>query len=70
VFVDTSVTSSSVTVTLYSTRHATGEQTAQSESPVGQCKRVRTERTRRYVDGTTKVDAFFATYRPAEGVKC
>ena len=70
VFVDTSVTSTSVTVTLYSTRHATGEQTNQSESPVGACKRVKTERTRRYVDGTTKVDNFFATYRPAEGVRC
>ena len=70
VFVDTSVTSSSVTVSLYSTRHATGEQTAQSQSPAGACTRVRTERTRTYVDGTKKVDSFFATYRPAEGVRC
>lgn len=72
VLVDTSYTSTTVTVTLWSTRHATGEQTAQTEAPVGEngCKRVRTERTRRYVDGRVDVDAFGATYRPAEGVQC
>jgi vancomycin resistance protein YoaR len=70
VLIDTSYTSTSVTITLYSTRWATGEQTAQSASPVGQCTRVKTERTRHFVDGTTKVDNVFATYRPAEGVHC
>jgi vancomycin resistance protein YoaR len=70
VLVDASYTSSSVTVTLWSTRHAIGEQTNQSESPVGNCKRVKTERTRLYGDGTTKVDFFYATYRPEEGVRC
>ena len=72
VLIDTSYTSTSVTVTLWSTRYATGEQTNQSEAPVGEagCKRVRTERTRTYVDGRTATDAFFATYRPEEGVKC
>lgn len=63
-------TATSVTVTLYSTRHATGEQTGQSESPVGECTRVKTDRTRTYVDGRTRVDAVYATYRPDEGVDC
>jgi vancomycin resistance protein YoaR len=70
VLVDTSYTGSSLTVTLWSTRYATGEQTNQTTSPAGQCTRVKTERTRRYVDGHTKVDYVYATYRPAEGVQC
>ena len=72
VLIDTSYTSTSVTVTLWSTKYATGEQTKQTEAPVGEagCKRVRTERTRTYVDGRAKVDTVFATYRPEEGVKC
>ena len=70
--IDTSHTASSVTVTLWSTRHATGAQTDQTESPVGEngCKRVRTQRTRTYVDGRTEVDHVYATYRPEEGVQC
>ncbi|MFP5326705.1 MAG: VanW family protein, partial [Acidimicrobiia bacterium] len=63
-------TERTITVTLYSTRFATGEQTGQSESQRGNCTRVTTERTRTYVDGRTKVDQVFATYRPAEGVNC
>jgi vancomycin resistance protein YoaR len=70
VLIDTSYTSTSLTVTLWSTKYATGAQTAQSEAPLGNCKRVTTERTRTYVDGHTKVDHVYATYRPAEGVKC
>lgn len=63
-------TDSSVTVTLYSTPHVTGEQTGQSTSQAGNCTRVTTERTRRYVDGRVDVDTVFATYRPSEGVNC
>jgi vancomycin resistance protein YoaR len=64
-------TSSSVTVTLYSTRYVTGEQTGQSSSPQGACTRVSTERTRTWVeDGHTETDSVFAVYRPAEGVNC
>ena len=63
-------TGSSITVTLYSTRYATGEQTGQSTSLAGACRRVTTERTRTYVDGHSAVDTVFATYRPAEGVDC
>lgn len=61
---------SSITMTLYSTRFATGEQTAQSESARGACTRVTTERTRTYVDGRQEVDEVYATYRPGEGVDC
>ncbi len=63
-------TASSITVTLYSTPFATGEQTGQTRSQAGNCTRVTTERTRRYVDGRVKVDSVFATYRPSEGVNC
>ena len=70
VLIDTSFTGTSVTVTLWSTRYATGEQSAQTQSPSGMCTRVKTERTRHYVDGRTKVDNVYATYRPAEGVQC
>ena len=70
VLVDATYTSSSITVTLWSTKYVSGEQTAQTEAPVGNCKRVTTERTRTYVDGRVEVDRFRATYRPEEGVKC
>lgn len=63
-------TSRSITVALWSTTYAPGVQTNQSESKVGNCTRVRTDRTRTYPDGTTKEDAVFATYRPEEGVNC
>jgi len=64
-------TPSSVTVTLYSTPWARGEQTAQTEAPVGACTRVTTTRTRTFVaDGHTEEDEVFATYRPEEGIDC
>ena len=63
-------TPSSITVTLYSTKFVDVEQTAQARTPAGACTRVRTERTRRYLDGRTDIDAVFATYRPREGVNC
>ena len=64
-------TPSSVTVTLYSTPWAVGEQTGQSEAPAGRCTRVTTTRTRTFVaDGRTEEDKVFATYRPEEGVDC
>jgi vancomycin resistance protein YoaR len=70
VLIDTSYTGSSLTITLWSTRYATGAQTAQTKAPAGNCVRVSTERTRTYVDGHTKVDHFGARYRPKEGVQC
>jgi vancomycin resistance protein YoaR len=70
VLIEASYTSSSVTVTLWSTRFATGEQTNQSQAPSGNCTRVTTERTRTYVDGHTTIDHVYATYRPEEGAQC
>jgi vancomycin resistance protein YoaR len=64
-------TPSSITVTLYSTPWARGEQTAQSEAPAGACTRVTTTRTRTFVaDGRTEQDEVYATYRPEEGIDC
>jgi vancomycin resistance protein YoaR len=66
----TSYTGTSVTVTLYSTQYAYGEQTGQTKRPVGACTGVTTQRTTHYPSGRTKTDTFHAVYRPAEGVKC
>jgi vancomycin resistance protein YoaR len=66
----TSYTQSSLTITLYSTPHARGEQTAISESSAGSCTVVTTTRTVTYPDGTTRSDKFRATYRPGEGQRC
>ena len=66
----TSYTQSSLTITLYSTPYARGEQTAISESASGACKVVTTTRTTTFPDGTKKTDTFRATYRPGEGQHC
>ena len=66
----TSYTQSSLTITLYSTPHARGEQTAIAESRSGNCTVVTTTRTITYPDGSTKSDKFRATYRPGEGQRC
>jgi vancomycin resistance protein YoaR len=73
-----SYTGSSITVTLYSTKTVSGEQTNQtkeevpSAAPDGKppCTRVVTERTRTYTDGHKTVDTFRALYSPKEGIKC
>jgi len=53
-------TANSVTVQLYSTRYATGEQTAQS--PTSGCGKVNTTRTRTFVDGHSDSQVFRANY--------
>lgn len=64
-------TGSSITVSLYSTKWVEVRQSGQTEEPRGQCKLVRTERTRTVAgDGTTMVDRVNALYRPAEGIDC
>jgi vancomycin resistance protein YoaR len=64
------VTADSITVSLYSTRYVTGEQTGQTEARESvSCTRVATERTRTYEDGRVEVDHVTARYRP-EGVAC
>jgi vancomycin resistance protein YoaR len=53
-------TNTSITVDLWSTRYAVGEQTAQN--PTSGCGKVTTERTRTFPDGRTEVDTFRADY--------
>ncbi len=66
----TSYTDTSLTITLYSTPWAKGEQTAIAESRAGNCTVVTTTRTITYPDGKTATDKFRATYRPGEGQRC
>ncbi len=53
-------TDTSITVQLWSTRTAVGEQTGQN--PTSGCGAVTTERTRTFNDGTTEKDTFRANY--------
>jgi vancomycin resistance protein YoaR len=66
----TSYTDTSLTITLYSTPYARGEQTAISEGRSGNCAIVTTTRTVTFPDGRTETDKFRATYRPGEGQRC
>ena len=63
-------TDTSITVTLWSTKHYEAAQTGQTKSQRGACTAVRTERTRTAPDGSKKVDRVTAVYRPGEGVQC
>ena len=63
-------TETSITVTLYSTKYVSGDQTAQTTDEKGPCTAVTTERTRTYVDGRKTVDKFYGLYSPKEGVEC
>jgi vancomycin resistance protein YoaR len=70
VLVWTSYTPTSITVTFYSSPHATAEQTGISETQNGVCRIVTTTRTRTYPDGTSEQDSFKSQpYRP-EGKRC
>ncbi len=63
-------TDTSLTVSLYSTRHADVEVAGQDIYSSGQCTVIDTERLRRYPDGTTETDMFRALYQPADGIGC
>jgi vancomycin resistance protein YoaR len=63
-------TATSITVTMYSTKYVSGEQTNQTTAKKGVCTEVTTERTRTYVDGRKTTDRFSGLYSPEEGVKC
>jgi vancomycin resistance protein YoaR len=63
-------TAGSITVKLFGTAVVIGEQTGQTEEAVGECTRVRTERTRTWVDGRVEVDSVSAIYQPEEGLNC
>ncbi len=67
-----SYTATSITVTLYSTKHYEVIQSDQREFPYGAaCTQVTTYRTRTLVaTGVAEIDKFFALYAPAEGVQC
>lgn len=70
ILVWTSYTDTSITVTLYSTQHAYGEQTGQSEGRSGRCTTVSTQRTIHYPDGRTATDTFNARYRDEGATSC
>lgn len=64
-------TDTSITVTLYGTPWMTGTVKSQSESPDGECTRVRTVRERTLLgNNETTTDDFYALYQPSEGVTC
>ena len=63
-------TKDSITVRLFSTKWVEGAQTGQSRWTEGvSCTRVKTERTRTWVDGRVEIDTVTARYRP-EGIAC
>jgi vancomycin resistance protein YoaR len=70
VLIWTSYTDTSITVTLYSTNYATGQQTGQTLTPSGRCQRVRTRRTVTYAGGHTTFDDIDAFYYPGDGLPC
>jgi len=63
-------TETSITVTMYSTKYVSGEQTGQTTEMKGPCTAVTTERTRSYVDGRKAIDKFSGLYSPKEGLLC
>jgi len=70
ILVDTSYTATSVTVTLWSTQYAYGEQTGQTSSHSGRCTSVTTQRTIHYVNGRTGNDTVRARYRDEGATSC
>ncbi|MEZ5177825.1 MAG: VanW family protein [Acidimicrobiales bacterium] len=70
ILIDTSYTATSVTVTLWSTQYAYGEQTGQSTGRSGNCTTVSTQRTIHYVDGRTDTDTVRARYRDPGVTRC
>jgi vancomycin resistance protein YoaR len=63
-------TDTSITVTLYSTKHVEVQALDLLQSSQGQCSVFTTPRLRTYPDGTTAEDSVFALYRPQEGLDC
>lgn len=66
----TSHTATSVTVTLYSTQYASGQQTGQTTGRQGRCTTVSTQRTITYADGRTATDTVRARYRDPGATAC
>ena len=63
-------TDTSITVEIYSTRNVAVTIGEPREEVREFCRRVRTDRTRVFSDGTTETDTFHARYRPEEGRNC
>lgn len=70
ILIDTSYTDTSITVTMWSTPYATGEQVSISESSNGNCTNVTVTRRVTYPDGPPTTDEFRATYHPSEALSC
>ncbi|MGH3649772.1 MAG: VanW family protein [Acidimicrobiia bacterium] len=60
----------SITVTLYSTKHIEVEELDQRTSRRGQCIQSAIDRQRTYPDRRVLVDTIVAFYRPADGIDC
>jgi vancomycin resistance protein YoaR len=63
-------TGTSITVRMFSTRHAEVSIGQPTSSSAGRCTRWTTPRTRTYPDGSVERDSVFALYRPGEGINC
>lgn len=70
ILIDTSYTDTSVTVTLWSTQYAFGQQTGQTTGRSGNCTTVSTQRTITYPDGRTATDTVRARYRDKGAKSC
>ena len=70
ILIDTSYTDTSITVTMWSSPYARGEQVGLSESTSGACKVVTTTRRITYPDKPPATDTFTATYRPGPDQPC
>jgi vancomycin resistance protein YoaR len=70
ILIQTSHTDTSVTITLWSTQYAYGEQTGQTTGKSGTCTTVQTTRTIHYQDGRTGSDTFNARYRVPGQTTC
>lgn len=70
ILVWTSYTDTSITITLYSTQYAYGEQTGQTTGTSGTCTTVTTTRTIHYPSGNTGTDTFHARYRQPGRTTC
>jgi vancomycin resistance protein YoaR len=70
ILIDTSYTDTSVTVTMWSSPYASGQQVGISESSSGNCRVVTTTRRITYPDRPPATDTFTATYRPGPDQPC
>lgn len=60
----------SITVTLYSTKHIEVVEVDQRVTFRNQCRHSQIDRQRTYPDGRVVVDTIVANYRPADGIDC